>query len=79
MIYAAATVAIISRQWRQAALWFGIAAVLSACGLMHGYAYGAADVILALGPVWPFVITYALIAGFMLLVPKIAVPSERTH
>ena len=75
MILAAATVAILTRQWRQAAIWFVIAAVLSLTGLMHGYAYTAGDVALKLGPAWPWAISYLVIAGLMLLAPYVSQPS----
>ncbi|MES0491925.1 MAG: NCS2 family permease, partial [Leptospirales bacterium] len=66
MILAAMTVAVIEKKFTTAALWSLAAAVLSAIGLIHGYAFDAAgNVINAYGPsaTWPFVIGYVSIAG----------------
>lgn len=62
MILSAMTVAVIERQFVRAAVWCGIAAAVSATGLMHGYQYTPADTVLQLQPAWPWVWAYALMA-----------------
>ena len=42
-LLAAATTAVIERRFNQAAVWCGVAAVLSATGLMHGYRWEYGD------------------------------------
>lgn len=69
MILAAATTAIIHAQFRRAAVWCLVAAALSATGLMHGYRYAVGDVVLALGPTWPFVRAYAAAAVVLFVMP----------
>jgi len=51
-ILAAATVAVIERRFVQAGLWCGIAALLSALGLMHSYRFATSDTVLSLTPAW---------------------------
>lgn len=63
MLLAATTVALIERQFSRAAIWCGLGAVLSATGLMHGYAFTPGDTVLALGPAWPWSIGYATMAA----------------
>jgi len=62
MILSAMTVCIIDRRFETAAIWCGIAALLSATGLMHGYQLTFGDTVLALQPAWPYVAGYALMA-----------------
>ncbi len=62
MILSAATVAVIERQFSGAAIWCGIAALLTATGLMHGYQYAYGDAVLSLHPAWPYVWGYAAMA-----------------
>jgi AGZA family xanthine/uracil permease-like MFS transporter len=62
MLLAAAVVGVIERRWLSAAGWCAVAALLSATGLMHSYRWTATDTILHLGPAWPFVIGYAVMA-----------------
>lgn len=61
-ILAAVTVAVIERQFLQAAAWCGIAAVLSTLGLMHSYRWTPSDTALSLSAAWPWVQAYALMA-----------------
>jgi AGZA family xanthine/uracil permease-like MFS transporter len=49
MVLAAATVAIIERQFLTGALWCALAAALTCLGLMHGYAFVPGDTVLAVG------------------------------
>src|SRR5436190_3027725 len=54
MLLSAATVGIIERKWTAAAAWCGLAAVISATGLMHSYQWTTDDTVLRLTPAWPF-------------------------
>ncbi|TAN47296.1 MAG: NCS2 family permease [Methylococcaceae bacterium] len=58
-ILAAITVAVIERRFIQAAVWSGIAAGLSALGLMHSYRWTPGDTALSLTAAWPWVQAYA--------------------
>jgi len=58
MLLSAAVVGVIERRWSQAAAWSAVAALLSACGLMHSYQWTFGDTALSLAPAWPFVIGY---------------------
>jgi AGZA family xanthine/uracil permease-like MFS transporter len=62
MLLSAATVGIIERKWITAAKWCGIAALLSAAGLMHSYQWTASDTALKMTPAWPFAAGYAFMA-----------------
>ena len=62
MLLSAATVGIIERKWTAAAAWCGLAAVISATGLMHSYQWTFADTTLKLAPAWPFVVGYSAMA-----------------
>jgi AGZA family xanthine/uracil permease-like MFS transporter len=64
MLLAAATVAIIERQFTRAAVWCGAASLLSACGLMHAYRFTPGDTAIALEPAWPWAAGYALMAAW---------------
>lgn len=67
MVLAAATVYVIERKFLVAALWCGIGAALSACGLMHSYHWMPADTAVSLAPAWPWAIGYAAMAGVFIL------------
>lgn len=69
LILAAATVAIIERQFWKAAIWFLAGAALSAIGFMHTYEVIASDVVGSLGPTWKWVIAYLLMAAIMVILP----------
>ena len=62
MLLSAATVGIIERKWIAAAAWCGIAALLSAAGLMHSYQWTTGDTALKMTPAWPFAAAYAFMA-----------------
>ena len=64
MILAAMTVCLIEQKYRAAAAWAGVAAVVSATGLMHGYILVNGAIVNAYGPAhtWPFVLGYSGIA-----------------
>jgi AGZA family xanthine/uracil permease-like MFS transporter len=61
-LLAAATTAVIERRFTQAAFWCGLAALLSATGLMHGYRWEWGDTALNLSPAWPWMWGYAAMA-----------------
>jgi AGZA family xanthine/uracil permease-like MFS transporter len=69
MIWAALTVEIIERRFGRAALWALAGAALSLVGLVHSYAFSAADTIqdLAFGKAWSFALAYALLAGLLVM------------
>jgi adenine/guanine/hypoxanthine permease len=76
MILAAATVAIIERRFRLAAVWCAIAAALSAMGLMHSYRFTPGDTAVLLAPAWPWVLAYAGMAAILFVAPWVTVESE---
>ncbi|MCC7491536.1 MAG: hypothetical protein IT204_04275 [Fimbriimonadaceae bacterium] len=73
---AAATVGVIERRFGLAALWCGLAALLSLTGLMHGYQYLPGDTVLKLGPAGPWAAGYALMALIFLLARWLTVPTD---
>ena len=48
MIWSAMVVCIVDRQWRRAAVWSGVGALLSLSGLMHSYALTGRDTVIDL-------------------------------
>ncbi|MCY3019072.1 MAG: NCS2 family permease [Planctomycetota bacterium] len=76
MVLAASTVYVIERRFHIAALWCAIGAALSACGLMHSYAWTQADTAISLSPAWPFVIGYAVMALVFLVARWVTVAGE---
>ena len=62
MLLSAAAVGVIERKWLSAAAWCGVAALLSAAGLMHSYQWTFNDTALRLAPAWPFAIGYAVMS-----------------
>jgi AGZA family xanthine/uracil permease-like MFS transporter len=75
-VLAAATVCIIERRFRQAALWCVAAAALSVCGLMHSYRFTPGDTAISLTPAWEWAAGYAIMAGVLALAPSMTVPGE---
>lgn len=71
MVLGAATVAIIERRFRVAAAWFGVGALTSAVGLVHGWRFTLADTAVDLSPAWGFAIGYAALAGLFAVAPWI--------
>jgi len=69
MLLSGATVAIIERQFRHAAVWMAIAAGLSATGLMHGYRFTPGDTVLHLKPAVEWATGYGLMAILFYLAP----------
>jgi AGZA family xanthine/uracil permease-like MFS transporter len=76
MLLSAAAVGVIERKWTAAAAWCGLAAVLSAIGIMHSYQWTEADTVLRLSPAWPFAIAYATIAMIFLSANWITEPAD---
>jgi AGZA family xanthine/uracil permease-like MFS transporter len=76
MILSAATVGVLERRFRVAALWCLVGAVLSTVGLMHSYAWTPADTVVSLTPAWPWAIGYAVMALIFFLAPWITVEGE---
>ncbi len=76
MILAAATVAILERRFTVAAAWCGVAALLSAAGLMHSYLWTPADTVVHLAPAWPWAAGYAVMALIFLAAPWITVEGD---
>jgi AGZA family xanthine/uracil permease-like MFS transporter len=79
MVLAAMTVAIIERQFVRAAIWSGVAALLSASGLMHAYRFTPSDTALSWTPAWPFVVAYGALATLFLAARWITEPQEQEH
>jgi adenine/guanine/hypoxanthine permease len=67
MILSAVTVHLIEKRFVSAAVWCLAAAALSGVGLMHSYAFTAADTIGSFGvPAWQYVAGYAAMAAVFL-------------
>ncbi len=75
-LLAAATVAVIERRFVQAGAWCGVAALLSALGLMHSYRFAASDTVLALSPAWGWVLGYAAMGLVFLAARWLTVAEE---
>jgi AGZA family xanthine/uracil permease-like MFS transporter len=75
-VLAATTVAIIERRFGQAALWCGVGAGLSACGLVHAYRWTPGDTAIALSPAWEWAIGYAIMSALLGLGRWLTVPAE---
>jgi AGZA family xanthine/uracil permease-like MFS transporter len=76
VILAAATVAIIERQFKIAALWFLAGAALASLGLIHSFGYVNGDIVGVLHPGWKWVVGYLAMAAAMLIFPAIMVPAD---
>jgi adenine/guanine/hypoxanthine permease len=76
MLLSAATVGIIERKWTAAAAWCGLAAVISATGLMHSYQWTTDDTVLRLTPAWPFALAYAVMAVLFFAAQWVTEPSD---
>jgi AGZA family xanthine/uracil permease-like MFS transporter len=84
MILAAVTVSIIERKFIHAAVWSGIAAILSAVGLIHGYRFTASDTAMDLVPAWPWTAGYVVMGTCFLLArwltrPQPGDPGDAVH
>ncbi len=79
MILAGITVFIIERQFRRAALWSLVGAILSWLGLMHSYRWTAADTVVNLG--WGtgsrWAIGYLLLAILFLYAASLVKPQQK--
>src|SRR5678815_4071818 len=76
VLLAAATVGVIERRFRQAALWCLGGAVLSAVGLIHSYRWATADTVLSLTPAWPWTVGYTVMAACFALAPWVTLPVD---
>ncbi len=76
MILSAATVSIIERRFGAAAVWCGIAAGLSAVGLLHSYQWTPADTAVSLAPAWPWASGYCAMALVFLAARWLTRPGE---
>ncbi len=79
MVLAAMTVHVIERQFRAAALWAGLGALLSATGLAHAYQFTFGDAAMALQPAWPHALGYLAMALLFLLAQWVTVPDDAAH
>jgi AGZA family xanthine/uracil permease-like MFS transporter len=79
MILSAGTALIIDRRPVAAAVWFAVASVLSALGLVHSWRLTAQDAVMNLAPAWPFAAGYAFVAFLLLISPLVTVPDEGAH
>jgi adenine/guanine/hypoxanthine permease len=85
MILATATVWIIERKFTLAGLWLLAAAVLSSCGLMHGYRWTVGDTVLDVWLPWRnpdrlgWALGYLAAAAVLFLAPSITEPDDAGH
>jgi len=76
MILAAMSVELLERRFRRASFWSAVAAVLSACGLMHAYRWTPGDTVFALRPAWAWAAGYAVVAVLFFIAPWVTVEAE---
>ena len=69
MLMAGATVALIRRRFRQAAVWCALAALGSALGFMHSYRWTDFDTVISLTPAWRWAAGYGVMATCFWLAP----------
>jgi AGZA family xanthine/uracil permease-like MFS transporter len=69
MVWAAITVEVIERRFLRASLWALAGSALSLIGLVHSYAFSAADTVqdITFGKAWPFTLGYAALAALLAL------------
>jgi AGZA family xanthine/uracil permease-like MFS transporter len=79
IIWASATVSIIEKTFRKAALWMLAGAALSALGLMHGYQYTPGDVVVKLGFAPKWVWGYLAAAAVLFLAPYVTEADHAGH
>lgn len=79
IIWAALTVAIIEQRFPVAGAWALVGAGLSAVGLMHGFQFTPADVVVQLGPAWPWVYGYLAVAAVLFVAPYVTENDEAGH
>jgi AGZA family xanthine/uracil permease-like MFS transporter len=79
MILSALTVAVIEQHFLHAAAWCWAGAALSACGLMHAYAFTPGDAVGILSPALPWAAGYA-VAGLVFASAKwLTLPGGDSH
>lgn len=79
MILAAATVAIIERQFLSASAWALAGAALSTLGLMHAYIWTPGDTVMRLQPAWSWAAGYLAMAGCFFAARWLTTPTEHDH
>ena len=79
MILSALTVAVIEQQFLRAALWCWAGAALSACGLMHAYAFTPGDAVGVMSPALPWAAGYGLAGLVFAGVRWATVPGGDAH
>lgn len=76
MILSGMTVEIIERRFQRAAAWALLAAVLSALGFIHSFAWTPGDTVLALQPAWPWALGYLATAALLWSARFTTLPGE---
>ncbi|MFQ5766779.1 MAG: NCS2 family permease [Acidobacteriota bacterium] len=76
MLISATVVFIIRRRFVTAAAWCGVAASLSAVGLIHSYRWLPTDTVLSLTPAWPWALGYAIMGVSLLAARFLTHPVE---
>jgi AGZA family xanthine/uracil permease-like MFS transporter len=79
MVLSAATAMIVERRFARAGAWCLLAALLSALGLMHSYAFTPGDVVMRLAPAWPYAAGYAFMALLLFAAPWVTEPEDAPH
>ncbi len=70
---------IVERRFARAGAWCLLAALLSALGLMHSYAFTPGDVVMRLAPAWPYAAGYAFMALLLFAAPWVTEPEDAPH
>ncbi|HKB89076.1 MAG TPA: hypothetical protein VKC60_01035 [Opitutaceae bacterium] len=76
VVWAAATVAIVERPFRRAALWMVLAAGFSALGFIHSYKITTFDVITVIRPAWNWTWAYLIMAATFCSAPYLFKPDD---
>ena len=79
MTLSSATAMIVERRFARAAAWCALAALLSALGLMHAWAWTPGDVVMRLSPAWSHAAGYAFMALLLLAAPWVTEPEDGPH
>jgi AGZA family xanthine/uracil permease-like MFS transporter len=79
MILAAATVAVIERQFVKAGCWCLGGCGLSVLGLIHSYRFTHSDTIVHLAPAWPYAIGYGAMALIFFSARFLTEPTDSSH
>jgi AGZA family xanthine/uracil permease-like MFS transporter len=79
MILAAATVAVIERQFVRAGFWCLSGCALSLLGLIHSYRFTHADTVVNLAPAWLHATGYAAMAAIFFGARFLTEPTDSSH